>query len=165
MARWTEEQTAVTQARIIELRRDHIEFEDIGRLMWAAGEWPGSLSAPPSKQAVWQHWRRGLSAIPAPGLAALRAERGEYLGELLRKAQEIIDREHVAHSNGVVVHDPATGKPLLDDGPRIAAIRESRMIHAQLSVLNGENAPVQSKVTMDATIQYEVVSVDPEALK
>lgn len=164
MAKWTDEEIAVTRARIIELRRDKVEFEDIGEQLWRAGEWPGNLPAPPSKQAVWQQWRRGLAAIPAPGLAALRAERGEHLAELLRRAEQILDRDHVAHSNGVVVHDPTTGKPLLDDGPKLAAIRESRMIHAQLSVLNGENAPVKTNVTMDASVKYEVVGVDPQAL-
>lgn len=163
MAHWTDEQTAVVRARIIELRRDSVEFEEIGRLMWAAGEWPGKLEKPPSKQAVHSHWQRGLRAIVAPQIEALRAERGERLAELRRRAQEVLDRDHVAHSNGVVIHH--NGEAVLDDGPKLAAIRELRMIEAQLSLLNGENAPAQQKITMDASVEYSVVGVDPEALK
>jgi hypothetical protein len=165
---WKEEAGAIARMRIVELRRDAIPFDEIGRRLWEAGEWPtdpGKTGHAPSKQSVWEQWRRALRAIPAPAMAELRAERSEQLAELMRRAQEVMDRDHVAHSNGVVVHDPTTGKPLVDDAPKLAAIREARMIHAQLSVLMGENAPTQQKVTMDATVEYSVVGVDPEALK
>lgn len=160
---WSDEDAAVARARIIELRRDDLPFDEIGRLMWTAGEWPGNLDAPPSKQAVRIQWQRGLRAIVAPQIEALRAERGERLAELRRRAQEVLDRDHVAHSNGVVIHH--NGEAVLDDGPKLAAIRELRMIEAQLSLLNGENAPAQQKITMDASVEYSVVGVDPEALK
>lgn len=162
-AKWTDEQAAVARARIIELRRDSVSFEEIGRLMWAAGEWPGNLESPPAKQVVYSQWQRGLRAIVAPQIEALRAERGERLAELRRRAQEVLDRDHVAHSNGVVIHHE--GAAVLDDGPKLAAIRELRMIEAQLSLLNGENAPAQQKITMDASVEYTVVGVDPETLK
>lgn len=164
MARaWTLEEAARAQARIIELRRDDLAFDEIGRLMWGAGEWPGELESPPSKQTVRIQWQRGLRAIIAPQITELRAERGERLAELRRRAQEVLDRDHVAHSNGVVIHH--NGAAVLDDGPKLAAIRELRMIEAQLSQLNGENAPAQQKITMDASVEYTVVGVDPEALK
>lgn len=162
-ARWTEEQQVVTYARIVELRRDHVEFEEIGRQLWERGEWPGNLPEPPTKSAVWQQWRRALKSIPAPALAALRAELAELLGEQYRRAQEILDSDHYAHSNGQVVMLGHT--PLRDDAPKLAAIREQRMIVAQMAVLAGANAPVQQKITMDANIEYTVVGVDVEALK
>jgi hypothetical protein len=160
---WTEEERAVTHARIIELRRDDYSFEEIGVQLWESGEWPGGLDDPPSKHAVWQHWRRALRDIPAAPLAQLRAELGELLAEQYRRAQEILDTDHVAHSNGEVVY--LGNKPVLDNGPKLAAIREQRMIVAQMSTLSGANAPVQQKITMDATVEYSVVGVDVEALK
>jgi hypothetical protein len=160
---WDGEAGAVARARIVELRRDNVEFEEIGRQLWEAGQWPTPMDHPPSRQAVWRQWRRALAAIPAPALAAYRAELAELLGEQYRRAQEILDRDHVAHSNGQVVY--IDGKPVLDDGPKLAAIREQRMIVAQMSVLAGANAPVQQKITMDATVEYSVVGVDVEALK
>lgn len=164
---WDSEAGALARARIVELRNDDVQFEDIGRLMYEEGTWPTQLEKPPSRQAVWQQWRRALAAIPAPALAAYRAELAALLGEQYRRAQEILDRDHVAHSNGQVVHVIRNGEmvPVLDDGPKLAAIREQRMIVAQMAVLAGANAPVQQKITMDATVEYSVVGVDVEALK
>jgi len=163
-ARWTEEQQHVTYARIIELRRDHLEFEEIGRQLWEAGEWPGNLPEPPSKSAVWQQWRRALKSIPAPALAELRSELMGQFEELYRKANEVLDRDHLAHSNGQVVYGPS-GKAVIDDGPKLAAIGQMQQLLAKMAVLGGANAPVQQKVIMDASIKYEVVGVDTEALK
>jgi hypothetical protein len=160
---WDDETAARVRARIVELRRDALGFEEIGRLMWQAGEWPDNLTQPPTKQQVWVQWNRALRAIQAPGLEALRSETREKLAELERRAQEILDRSHVAHSNGQIIK--LNGEAVLDDGPKIAAIREIRQIRAQLSKLNGEDAPTQAKVSVDAAIEYTVVGVDPEALK
>ena len=166
MPRWDDAADAATaRARIIELRRDDLKWAEIGRVMWEAGEWPGHRDSPPSDEAVRQQWQRGLQAIISPQLSALRAERGERLAELRRRAQEILDRDHIVVNNGKVMFDPETGDPLHDDAPRVAAIRELRMIEAQLSQLHGENAPVKQQVTMDAEIKFQVVGVDPEALK
>lgn len=163
---WETEAGARARTRIAELRADHVDFEEIGRRLWQAGEWPSDphkAKSAPSRQAVWQQWRRALKAIPAPALAAFRAEKMGELEELFRRAQDVADTEHYAHSNGVVV--TLGGQPLRDSGPVLAAIREQRMLLAQMLVTMGANAPVQQKITMDASVQYEVVGVDVEKLK
>ena len=159
---WDTEAGAHARARIVELRRDHVEFEDIGRLLWEAGEWPTPLKQPPTRQAVWQQWRRTLATIPAPSLGALRADLMERLEEQYRRAEELLNRHHIAHSNGVVVR--LDGKPLEDPGPALAALREQRGILAEIAVLTGARAPVRQQVTVDAEVKYSVVGIDPEAL-
>lgn len=159
---WDTEAGAHARARIVELRRDHVEFEEIGRLMWESGEWPTKLKQPPTRQAVWQQWRRALAAIPAPALGALRADLQERLEEQYRRAEEILNRQHIAHSNGQVIR--LDGKPLEDAGPLLSALREQRGILAEIAVLTGARAPVQQKLTVDAEVKYSVVGIDPEAL-
>lgn len=165
---WDSEAGALARARIIELRRDHVEFVEIGRQLWEAGMWPSDphrINQPPARQSVWQQWRRALKLIPAPALAEFRMEMLELLQEQYRRAQEVLDAYHVAHSNGQVVMLGNPPQPVTDDGPKLAAIREQRMLVAQMSVLMGGNAPTQQKLTLDASVEYTVVGVDVEALK
>lgn len=166
---WDTEAGAIARARIFELRRDHVEFVEIGRLLWEAGEWPTDPERKkpvPTKQAVWIQWQRALKLIPAPALAELRAELLGKLDEQYRRAQDILDRRHVAHSNGQVVYVTEDGKShaVEDDAPAIAAIREQRMIVGEISNLMGARIPVTQKLTVDAEVKYSVVGVDPGEL-
>lgn len=162
---WTEHEAAVTRAKIVEMRRDDVSFEEIGKRLWATGEWPGNLVDPPAKQAVFAQWKRGIrDAGPAGPLELLRAERRETLTELQRRAQEILDTDHYAVAHGRIVLD-ADGRPVIDDAPKLAAIARIAAIQKQLSQLQGEDAPVEQRVKLDADVEYTVVGVDPEALK
>lgn len=166
---WDTEAGALARQRIVEMRRDDIEFVEIGRILWEAGEWPTDLNktrSVPTKQAVWAQWQKTLRSIPAPAMAELRAELLGRLEEQYRRAQQILDRRHVAHSNGQVVYVTEDGKTHVveDDAPAIAAIREQRMIVGEISNLMGARIPVAQKLTLDAEVKFSVVGVDPQEL-
>lgn len=166
---WDTEAGALARTRIMELRRDSVEFVEIGRLLWEAGEWPTDPNREkpaPTRQSVWVQWQKTLRSIPAPAMAELRAELMGRLEEQYRRAQDILDRRHVAHSNGQVVYitEDGTVRAVEDDAPAIAAIREQRMIVGEISNLMGARIPVAQKLTVDAEVKYSVVGVDPGAL-
>lgn len=110
--------------------------------------------------------RRVLREIikgPAEKLLALHVERLENLYEA---AVEVIEAEHIVVSHGKVVTmvDPETHeeKPLKDNGPKLAAIREARSTLESFRKLMGLDQPTQ--VSVSGSVRYEVVGVDPEDL-
>jgi hypothetical protein len=110
--------------------------------------------------------RRALREIvqgPAEKLLALHMERLETLFE---EAVEVSERDHVVVSHGKVIMmvDPETGeeKPLIDSGPKLAALREARATLESFRKLTGLDQP--TKVNVSGGVRYEVVGVDPEDL-
>lgn len=92
----------------------------------------------------------------------------ENLQALRTVACEIMERDHLIVQGGKIVRhdnpdDPeALGPPILDDGPRLAAIDRIAKIDAQIAALLGLNAP--TKVEAEGKLTVEVVGVDPGAL-
>jgi hypothetical protein len=84
------------------------------------------------------------------------AERALYVAAL-----EILEKEHVAISQGKVMKDDA-GNPILDDGPRLAAIREMRMLRESFRKLYGLDA--EKKVNISGGVRYEIVGIDSSDL-
>lgn len=115
--------------------------------------------------AIRGYQRAVREAVQGAGEAALRIniDRLEYLYE---KAVEILETDHVVVSHGKVVTmlDPASGeeKPLIDSGPKLAAIREARSSMESFRRLTGLDQP--SKLNLSGGVKYEVVGVDPEEL-
>lgn len=119
-----------------------------------------------SKSGVIDAIRRALRDVvkgPAEQLLALHMERLETLYEA---AVEVIEAEHVVVSHGKVVTmtDPDTNeeKPLRDNGPKLAAIREARQTLDAFWNLTGMKQPTQ--VAVSGSVRYEVVGVDPADL-
>lgn len=139
------------KAQVLALKRRMLTYEEIGR----------RLDPQVSKQRAWQIHQEALTDIVAPELAAYRAEHREVLEEVMRKAWEIADREHIMVSQGRVVPDPVTGVPLLDDGPKLAALREVRATSAELRKLYGADAAVKVDLGGDVSVKYTLVGVDP----
>lgn len=79
------------------------------------------------------------------------------LDELYAHALDILDRDHVLVSQGRVVYGD-DGQPLLDDGPKLAALRELRQIRESFRRLYGLDQP--SQVAVSGAVRYEVVGVD-----
>lgn len=110
---------------------------------------------------AWRGVQRAMKAVlqePAEELIAVEAAR---LDDLYATALEILERDHVMVSHGKVVHDD-TGAPLLDDGPKIAALRELRQIRESYRKLHGLDAA--KKVDLSGGVRYELVGVDPDEL-
>jgi len=60
------------------------------------------------------------SARPAQEVPEYRVEQAERLDEMLRRAYEVLERQHVSVSNGKVIYHE--DKPLEDDTPTLMAI-------------------------------------------
>lgn len=100
-------------------------------------------------------------ALQAAGVELIASEAG-LLDDQFVAAMEIMERDHVTVSHGKVITmaDPETGEetPLLDDGPKLAALREMRAIRESYRKLFGLDQPTQ--VAVSGAVRYEVVGVD-----
>lgn len=103
--------------------------------------------------------RARQSVLKEPAEALIRAEAAQ-LDELYVAALEVLERDHITVSHGeVVMHN---GEPVLDDGPKLAAIRELRQIRESFRKLHGLDA--EKKVNVSGGVRYEVVGINPEDL-
>ncbi|PBC71566.1 hypothetical protein BX265_6176 [Streptomyces sp. TLI_235] len=98
--------------------------------------------------------------VREPAAAAVEFEL-ERLDEAHRRALEVLERRHITVSNGKAVeHD---GKPLLDDGPVLAAIDRIVKISESRRKLLGLDQPAKQQISGGVT--YEIVGIDPEDLR
>lgn len=95
---------------------------------------------------------------PAEGLIAV--EKAE-LDRLYLAAMEVLERDHIHVSNGRVVRD-ADGTPILDDGPKLAAINAARQVRESYRKLTGLDQPAKQEIS--GGVKYEVVGVSTEDL-
>jgi hypothetical protein len=98
--------------------------------------------------------------ITEPAEAAIAFEL-ERLDRLHRAAMKVLERHHVTVSNGKVVE--VDGQPLLDDGPVLSAIDRLVRISESRRKLLGLDQP--AKMNVSGGLTYEVVGIDPEALR
>ena len=164
-------ETAEKMAKVVELRRQRLTFDEIGERLGHSRQW------------VHELYHRALSQIPAPEVEQHRHEMLDQLDEAERAVLGVLHAKHVVVSNGHVVsqitgHHPDTaedgsphpsagqpiyGDPLVDDGPILDAARTLVTIQARKSRLLGADAP--AKVETDLSVlRYEVVNVDPADL-
>jgi hypothetical protein len=97
---------------------------------------------------------------PADELRQLECER---LDDLIRHAQRVLVSRHLQVSaSGKVATDPATGEPLRDWAPVIAAIRELRQLSESRRKLLGLDAPTQARVEVitEDMINAEIVRLE-----
>ncbi|MBZ6085908.1 hypothetical protein KVH15_33535 [Streptomyces olivaceus] len=100
-----------------------------------------------SKSSAHDACARALRAIVADDADALRQREAARLDALYEEALTVLERTHYAHSHGRLVLG-TDGKPLLDDGPKLAALRELRAVRESYRKLYGLDAP--TKVSLDA---------------
>lgn len=119
-----------------------------------------------TKWAAIRAVQRAVRAVvqgPGEEVLKLHIDRLEYL---YSAALDILETDHVVVSHGKVITmpDPETGeeKPLIDSGPKLAAIREARASLESFRRLTGLDQP--SKVNLSGGVKYEVVGIDPEDL-
>lgn len=114
-----------------------------------------------SRGSAWrgvQRARRAVLREPAEHLIQIESAQ---LDALYVAALDVLERDHVTVSNGQVVR--LDGQPILDDGPKIAALRELRQIRESYRKLHGLDQA--AKVEHSGGVTYEIVGVDPEDLK
>lgn len=126
-------------------------------------------------------------AIPEDTREALIATEIARLDYALAKATEVLDNKHMVISqSGRIVHEiveyaldedgnylldqhgnfvPKKLRKVQDDGPTLQAIDRVLSIGKERRKLLGLDAPTNAKVEHEGGIRYEIVGVDPEALK
>lgn len=107
--------------------------------------------------SVWRAVQRCRQAVLAQAGAELIGSEAAQLDDLFVSAMEVLERDHLVVSHGKVITD-TDGTPLLDDGPKLAAIREMRAIRESYRKLLGVDAA--QKLNVDGSVRYEVVGVD-----
>ncbi|MGK9463930.1 hypothetical protein ACSLFT_28450 [Streptomyces sp. G6] len=100
-----------------------------------------------NKGDCWRAVQRCREAALEQAGRELIAVEAAQLDDLFVAAMEILERNHVMVSHGRIVKDDV-GTPILDDGPKLAAVREMRQIRESYRKLFGLDAP--SRVSVDA---------------
>ncbi|MBX9392267.1 hypothetical protein K4749_01300 [Streptomyces sp. TRM72054] len=111
-----------------------------------------------NKGDAWRAIQRCRQAVLREAGAELIASEAQQLDDLFVAAMEVLERDHVVVSHGRVVCGE-DGRPLLDDGPKLAALREMRQIRESYRRLFGVDQP--SKVEHSGEVRFELVGVDP----
>ncbi|MGH3586136.1 MAG: hypothetical protein ACRDQ0_07405 [Pseudonocardia sp.] len=91
--------------------------------------------------------RRAFADVAREPVESLTRALLAQLEDLTDATLEILERDHLAHSHGQLVVG-RDGEPLLDDGPKLAAIREARQLNESIRKLVGADAP--SRVSVEA---------------
>jgi len=114
-----------------------------------------------NKGDAWRAVDKCRKAVVQQAGAELVASEAAQLDDLYVAALEILERDHVTVSHGKVITGD-DGQPLLDDGPKLSAIRELRAIRESYRKLHGLDA--EKKINMSGGVRYEVVGIDPADL-
>ncbi|MFI1562191.1 hypothetical protein ACH4ZX_03855 [Streptomyces sp. NPDC020490] len=118
-----------------------------------------------NKGDAWRAVQECRESVKRAAGAELVAAEAQQLDDLFAAALEVLERDHVVVSHGKVVtmlDEDGVEKPIPDDGPKLAAIREMRAIRESYRKLLGVDQPQQ--VAVSGAVRYEVVGVDPADL-
>jgi hypothetical protein len=129
-------ETQERDAQAVELRRRHLNYRQIGAQLGY------------SDAAAYKAVQRGLADTAAEPSAEVRKLELERLDDIARGFQRVFATRHYAISlgSGKVVMDPATGQPLVDDGPVIqAGLALLRVMERRAKYL-GLDAPAKHEV-------------------
>ncbi|MFJ4837165.1 hypothetical protein [Streptomyces sp. NPDC088746] len=99
------------------------------------------------KGEAWRGVQKAKADVAREPVAKLIQTEAAQLDALYVAALEVLERDHVMVSHGRIVKDD-DGEPLLDDGPKLNAIRELRALRESYRKLFGTDAP--SRVSVDA---------------
>jgi hypothetical protein len=141
----TPHQRAQLKAEVVRLKDSGKSFAEVGAQL--------GISKPFAHKVYWQ----AVAEVPQPAVNEMRAQQNERLEMVLRRLEDIADRDHVVISGGEIVRDKE-GQPMRDSGPEMQALRDLRATVEAQAKLNGTNAPAQ--VTVNGQITYQVNGVD-----
>jgi hypothetical protein len=106
------------------------------------------------KGQAWRGVQRTLTEIVREPAEKLRQTEANRLDDLYVDALNILERDHVMVSHGKIVYGE-DGRALLDDGPKIAAIRELRQIRESYRKLFGADAAKQIDIALEQRIDLD----------
>lgn len=112
------------------------------------------------KSDAWRAIQRCREAVIREAGAELIAAEAAHLDDLFVEALEVLRRDHVTVSHGKVITmaDPETSeeKPILDDGPKLAAIDRLLRIRESYRKLFGADERAKLDVTVHEVTQQDV---------
>lgn len=133
--KWIRDNDTVTDdAEAARLRGEGLSYKQIAQRM--------GCTKSTAFERVHRAWRDTLTE-PAERARAVELAR---LEEIHDAAMAVLLREHITVSHGHVVKDD-DGNPILDDGPRLAAIDRLRQVSESRRKLLGLDAPAKQEVT------------------
>lgn len=103
---------------------------------------------------------RAKADVARPAVTKLIAAESEELDALYAEAVAILQRHHVTVSHGKVItwRNPETGdeEPLVDDGPRLQAIRVALDVRKAYQDLHGLKQPAKVDATIHQVTQQDL---------
>lgn len=106
------------------------------------------------KGEAWRAVQRAKADIAREPVAKLIKAEAAELDNLYAEALDVIGRRHVMVSHGHIVKDE-NDQPILDDGPKLAAIGRAQALRESYRKLYGADAPKQLSVALDQRIELE----------
>jgi len=116
-----------------------------------------------SRSSAWEAVRRGIADShqhSGPEVMQMQLDR---LDDYRRAALRILHGKHIAHSNGRVMFDPDTDKPLTDPLPSLHAIDKLLKIDDAENKLRDLYPPAKSRVEVITTDMVEAKIMELEA--
>lgn len=105
---------------------------------------------------------RNMPEVDISHLRALSADRLEFMQNEVLRLLALPAAPVTAGNTGLILEDPDTGAVVRDYSLKLRALAELRAINTTFAKRFGLDAPAQSEVK--ATVNYEIVGVDPEAM-
>ena len=105
-----------------------------------------------SKGNVWRAINKCRDQVRKQAGEELIAVEAAELDQLYVQALEVLERDHITVNNGRIIKDD-DGVPILDDGPKLAAIRELRNIRESYRKLYGLDAATKTEATVTTVPQ------------
>lgn len=142
-------ETAARDAQAARLRDQGWTFQQIADELGLA-----------DKKGAQRAVRRAISEVIQGPAEQLLKSHMERLETIFDRCMAIADAEHVTVSHGKVItmEDPETGeeKPLRDNGPTLAALREARAALESFRRLTGMDKPVKVDATLTEVTQQDL---------
>lgn len=145
--------TRAQAVNIAQRRAEAVDMRIAGASFKAIAEKLGYKTASAACQDIGRALEQAV-AEQTRSVEAYREEELQRLDALLSEAWAILKRDHLTVSHGRVVYDDTTGKPILDDGPTLAAIDRILKIQERRSKYLGLDAPTKVEaITIDSLDQ------------
>lgn len=141
------------RARVVGLYRQGLTFREVGERM--------SFSEQRAHKLYWD----AMHAVEEREVSAHRAAMIDEIAAVVRVANRVMHKDHVAHSNGRVMVDPETGQKMIDDGPKLDAARTVIAAQARLAKLLGADAPTQVETSSTVTTYSVDLGADGDAAR
>jgi hypothetical protein len=143
-------ETAAKESQACHLRATGLSFDQIATALGYN-----------DRAAAFKAVQRGYASVRHEGADELRVVERERHNLIVTKLWEIVDTDHVAHNNGRIVLD-LDGRPILDNGPKIAALNALLKASERLAKREGLDAPTQLSVSTIDSIDAQIIELERE---